>query len=70
MLRNLNAEMVRNDITCEQIAMAINRTTQNTRKKIREESIFSISEAMAIRDKFFSNLDFEYLFKSEKKQSA
>lgn len=62
---NLKAEMGRRDITIEEIARIIGVHRNSASNKINGPSSFSIEEAMAIKSKFFPDLDYKYLFKTD-----
>ncbi len=62
MLRNLRAEMSRNEITIEQISTHLGVRYMTVCDKINGKYEFRISEALKIRQKFFPNCTIEYLF--------
>lgn len=62
---NLKAEMGRRDITIEAIAKALHIHRNSASNKVNGPSSFSIEEAMIVKDTFFSDLDYEYLFQTE-----
>lgn len=62
---NLKAEMGRRDITIEAIAKALHIHRNSASNKVNGSSSFSIEEAMIVKDTFFSDLDYEYLFQTE-----
>ena len=68
MLKNLKAEMVRNDVSIAAIAKKIKKSDRGVRDKLNEKYEFDISEAMTIRSEFFPDMTLEYLFASEDKQ--
>lgn len=65
MLRNLQAEMVRNGVTSSNLASAIKKTDRSVRDKLAGKSYFGIDEAINIRDAFFPGMTLEYLFAQE-----
>ena len=69
MYKNLEAEMVRNDITRKDISEYIGVRYATVVQKLNGRYQFSLEEAFAIKNRFFPELDFEYLFKSDKKVS-
>ena len=66
LLCNLKAEMARRSVSILDIAKEIGRTDRSVREKIRGRTQFSVPEATAIRDKFFSGFSLEYLFTNER----
>nr|DAI05215.1 MAG TPA: SOS-response transcriptional repressor [Caudoviricetes sp.] len=69
MLRNLKAEMVRNDVKAADIGQVIGKSERSTKDKISGRFSFSISEAMKIRNKFFPDIPLDELF-AEKEERA
>ncbi|CAB1243598.1 DNA-binding protein [Ruminococcaceae bacterium BL-6] len=67
---NLKAEMVRHSITVPDIQKAIGCSEKTVRNKIEERTEFTLTEAFRIRELFFRDCPFEYLFKPDKKKSA
>lgn len=69
---NLKAEMGRKDITMETISKTLKIHRNSVANKLNGTSSFSIEEAMKIRNTFFPNLEYKYLFatESDKKESA
>lgn len=65
MLKNLKAEMARNDVSGVEISRTIGRSQKSVSEKICGRTQFTISEAMLIKNKFFPNSDMEYLFSDE-----
>ena len=68
MLKNLKAEMVRNDVSIAAIAKEIKKSNRGVRDNLNGKYEFDFSEAVAIRDAFFPDMTLEYLFASEDKQ--
>ncbi|MGM9630035.1 XRE family transcriptional regulator [Butyricicoccus sp.] len=62
MLRNLQAEIVRNQISVSEIGRVICKTDRTARDKINGVSAFTFPEAVKIRDVFFPSMRLEYLF--------
>ncbi len=62
MLRNLKAEMARHGIKTIDLQRAISKTDRCIRDKISGRAVFTLSEAMKIRDTYFKGLDLDYLF--------
>ena len=63
MLRNLLAEIGRNKIIQKEIAGFIGVNERTLWNKLNQVTAFSFAETVAIRDKFFPDLELEYLFK-------
>lgn len=70
MLNNLKAEMVRNGVSAMAIADAIGRTSRTVRDKIIGRCEFYISEAIAIRARFFPGMSLEYLFADDSRNQS
>lgn len=66
MLANLKAEMARKNITNTMIANILSTTNQTIINKINEVSQFDRKEMFLIYNTFFSNMNFTYLFISDK----
>lgn len=62
MLRNLCAEMARHEVKTTDISKVIKKTDRSVRLKVAGANAFTMPEAIAIRDAFFSGLTLEYLF--------
>ena len=62
MFSNLRAEMARYGVSMLDVANVIGRSDKGTSDKIAGRTTFSIQEAMAVRDRFFSGYTLEYLF--------
>ena len=70
MLRNLKAEMARNEITAKDIHKVIGKSEKTARAKIEGETPLSLPEAFAIRDQLFPGLSLEYLFERASQPSG
>lgn len=70
MLRNLKAEMVRNDIKPADIAKFLDVRYATVIDKLNGRYGFSFKEAQKIKRHFFPELDLEYLFESEDDKTA
>ena len=68
MLFNLKTEIARAKTSQAKIARAIGIRTETISDKILEKSDFTRSEMYAIHDRFFPNVDFRYLFTSDKEK--
>jgi hypothetical protein len=66
MLRILKAKMIEKNISDEDIASLIGRTSRAVRGKIAEETSFLFSEAKSIHDRFFAEEDITTLFSSDR----
>lgn len=60
--KNLLAEMVRADVSREDIAKTIGKSYNHTREKLNGKYPFLYGEAVAIQEKHFPDLDIKYLF--------
>lgn len=65
MYNNLLAEMARKNISKKDIAETIDKNYNTTREKILGKSPLTYLEATLIKDKYFSDLDIEYIFKED-----
>lgn len=65
MLRNLRAEMVRNDITVYDIHKTIGKTERTAREKVLGKTDFTFPEAIKVRDAHFPGMPLEYLFAND-----
>ena len=65
MFPNLKAEMARYGLSYAQVSAAVGRNPGWLDAKLRGKGNISIQEAIIIHDKFFSNMDYDYLFASE-----
>lgn len=70
MLKNLKAEMVRNDVKPAQIAEFLNRRYATIIDKLNGHYDFTFKEALKIKNEFFPNLSLEYLFFSIKEDET
>lgn len=66
MLLNLKAEMARHRISVADIAGVVGRSYKSAQDKINGRTMFSVPEAMAVRDEIFPGLSLEYLFENER----
>lgn len=62
MFNNLQAEMVRRNVTTNAIAKVICRTEKSTSLKLRGKYPITLPEAVKIRDTFFPGMDLDFLF--------
>lgn len=62
MLNNLRAEMVRKNITVKEVADVLGVGNRATRDRLAGRVLFSVDEALAVRDKLFPEMDIDYLF--------
>ena len=67
MYNNLKAEMTRKGVTGEEIAKVLDVHPNSAYSKLNGKSDFYKSECDLIKERFFKDLDFEYLFKKEDK---
>lgn len=65
MYKNLEAEMVRSDITSETIANTIGRSYNTVRARLNGKIPFTLDEAMLIKKKLFPDCPMDYLFDVE-----
>lgn len=70
MYKNLKVEMLRQNITYEDIAKTLNISVSSIYKKMQKKVKFSIAEINKIKMLFKENNDFEYLFAETKKRSC
>lgn len=70
MLRNLKAEMVRNNIKTKDIAELLGVRDATVYDKLNGHYDFSFNEALTIKRKFFPKYDLEYLFDNQENKSA
>jgi hypothetical protein len=63
MYKNLMLEMARNGITNEQIADETEMHRNSVANKINGVTDFTVQQAVIIRNRFFPNIDFMYLYK-------
>lgn len=70
MFRNLEAEMARKGITKGDVAKFLGVRYGTIIGKAKGRSQFSLAEAFKIKDHFFPDQDFEYLFKQDNQSTA
>lgn len=63
---NLKAEMGRKNVTIEAVAKILEIHRNSVANKLNGTSSFTIEEAMKIKNTFFPNLEYRYLFATEK----
>ena len=63
---NLKAEMGRKNVTIEAVAKILEIHRKSVANKLNGTSSFTIEEAMKIKNTFFPNLEYRYLFATEK----
>lgn len=63
MLNNFRAEMVRRNYTVKDVAKVLGLGNRATRDRIAGRVLFSVDEAIAVRNELFPELDIDYLFK-------
>lgn len=66
MLQNLKLEICRKNISAAKIARFLGIRIETMSKKVSEKSQFTRSEMYKIHKEFFSDVDFHYLFRSDK----
>lgn len=69
MYRNLEAEIVRKEISKDEIAKAINKTYNTLTLKMAGKFPFTYDEAVTIQETFFPNCDLKTLFEKTEKVS-
>jgi len=62
MYRNLEAELVRNGLNRSDLAECLEVSYGTISAKMNGKYEFTLSEAIKIKNKFFSDLSIEYLF--------
>ncbi|MBQ8299481.1 MAG: hypothetical protein IJX99_06430 [Clostridia bacterium] len=65
MFANLNAEMARNRVTNEDIAVCLEVTLNTVSNKISGKTEFTRKDMWKIREGFFPSLSIDYLFDDE-----
>lgn len=70
MLRNLKAEMSRNNVKPKEIADLLGVRYATVIDKLNGHYPFTFKEALSIKRRFFPNHDIEYLFESEEDRTA
>ena len=63
---NIEAEMLREEITFKDIADLLKCSERTARNKIRGATTLSFPDAQEIKCAFFPKLDYDYLFSSSK----
>lgn len=66
MLLNLKVEICKKDISSAKIAKYLGIDVGTMSKKVTEKNQFTRAEMYKIHDKFFPDVDFHYLFQSDK----
>jgi len=66
MYKNLKAEMTRAEITQRELAKALGIHENSARNKLIGMSAFTVEEAFIIKNRFFKNIELDYLFRVEK----
>lgn len=67
--KNLEAEMVRKDVTRKDLAELLNVRYATIIDKLKGRSSFSLNEAFKIRNAYFPHLSIEYLFEVQDKSA-
>jgi hypothetical protein len=67
MYSNLYVEMVRRNVTKQDIAALINRSYDTVCQKITRDTSFTLDEALTIYKTYFDDMNFKYLFAGEGK---
>ena len=62
---NLKAEMSRKSITIETLSKLLGIHRNSVSNKINGSSSFSIEEAIKIKNRFFPEMSYKYLFETE-----
>ncbi|WP_017416800.1 helix-turn-helix domain-containing protein [Clostridium tunisiense] len=70
MYKNLAAEMVRHGISKTQISDVLGVRRATLSDKIRGKHPFKLNEAIKIKNQFFPNLSFEYLFQEQENKES
>ncbi len=65
MYENLKVEMARIDITIKDISRDLGYVYETLRNKFLGKTEWNRSEMFAIKEKYFPNLNIEYLFKQK-----
>lgn len=69
-MKNLKAEMQRNDLTVWDIVETIGCSEKTARNKINGETDFTYPEAEKVRNRLFPGLRMEYLFHPDKPEKS
>lgn len=64
-MRNLRAEMARYGVTSLDLQNLLSCTDKTVKSRLDGASLFSVDDAMKIRDTFFPGMRIEYLFASD-----
>ena len=62
---NLKVEMMKSNISIEEVAMCLGIHRNSVANKLKGESSFTIEESIKIQEKFFPNYELRYLFQRE-----
>lgn len=65
MFPNLKAELVRNGITYKELGEKVGKSENWIENRILGKATMPIGECMKIRNSFFPNCSYDYLFSSE-----
>ena len=65
MFRNLQAEMVKVDLSSKELCRELGISYNSIRRKLNGTSDFTLTEALLIWEKFFPQSDFMTLFKKQ-----
>ncbi len=65
MYKNLVAEMAKKSIAKRTMAKHLNLCETTLQNKIKGKSSFNIEESFAIKERFFPDLELQYLFANE-----
>jgi len=65
MFPNLKAEMARCQVSCKDIGVLINKNSEWVENRLQGRAILPIDFAIKIRNQFFKNLSYDYLFSNE-----
>ena len=68
MLLNLKVEICKRQLSAAKISRYLGIDTKTMSLKVNEKSDFTRKEMYAIHDKFFPDVDFYYLFISDKRR--
>lgn len=70
MYPNLEAEMIRRDVSHDSIAQSINVKSRTVRNKLSGKTPFTWPEVKTIRKNFFSDIPVEVLFATAAERSS
>lgn len=65
MFPNWKAEMVRYGITCSEVGKLINKNSEWVENRLQGKASLPIDLAIIIRNHFFKELSYDYLFSNE-----